>query len=375
MKLKARADIDNDNFVSSIDSFLKEIEPEAVLNQMKIAVEAVSHKGHLNSFMKNLELYEYSLEEYIEIIKNYVSKDLKNKNSLEIMGIIEKGLSLYNLNGPLVLLASDYGVPQKRERVIFLGSRNDQKEVCEITKTTPSKEDKVSIFEAIFDLDNIGINETVYGYDELLKDAKDYYKDNKHIIKTRAIDGVETSKTKGGKTYSEWSRQGRLIPKFKQKKPLFCSNYNDFVSEEERSNLEFETAELFNHQTSNHNPDVQKRLEIIRKSGDYKFATKALKTNDVLSKKRNYNVLLPTEQSTTIMTIADDYIHYRSNRAPTVREMARLQSFDDSFVFQGKRTTGGDRRKDETPQFTMVGNAVPPLMARAIATEILCNIK
>ena len=54
--------------------------------------------------------------------------------------------------------------------------------------------------------------------------------------------------------------------------------------------------------------------------------------------------------------------------------MARLQSFDDSFVFQGKRTTGGEMRKFETPQFTMVGNAVPPLMARAIGNVILENI-
>ena len=55
--------------------------------------------------------------------------------------------------------------------------------------------------------------------------------------------------------------------------------------------------------------------------------------------------------------------------------MPRLQSFDDDFLFQGKRTTGGDRRIFETPQLTQVGNAVPPLMARAIAEEILNNIK
>jgi site-specific DNA-cytosine methylase len=51
--------------------------------------------------------------------------------------------------------------------------------------------------------------------------------------------------------------------------------------------------------------------------------------------------------------------------------MARLQSFDDSFVFQGKRSTGGDKRKNEVPQFTLVGNAVPPLLARAIGDSIL----
>ena len=58
----------------------------------------------------------------------------------------------------------------------------------------------------------------------------------------------------------------------------------------------------------------------------------------------------------------------------TVREMARLQSFDDSFVFQGKRTTGGDMRKSDIPQYTLVGNAVPPLMARAIGNLILQRI-
>jgi DNA (cytosine-5)-methyltransferase 1 len=44
-------------------------------------------------------------------------------------------------------------------------------------------------------------------------------------------------------------------------------------------------------------------------------------------------------------------------------------------VFQGKRQTGGDKRKSEIPQYTLVGNAVPPLMSRAIGNEILKNIK
>jgi len=75
------------------------------------------------------------------------------------------------------------------------------------------------------------------------------------------------------------------------------------------------------------------------------------------------------------MTSPDDYIHYNSPRALTVREMARLQSFDDDFVFQGKRSTGGNKRKNEVPQCTLVGNAVPPLLARAVDMEILKHIK
>ena len=132
---------------------------------------------------------------------------------------------------------------------------------------------------------------------------------------------------------------------------------------------------LHNHKTSNQGEDVIKRLDIILKEGDYKNAQAKLSKCGLSSKKRNYNVLKPDSQSPTVMTIPDDYIHYNSPRALTVREMVRLQSFDDSFVFQGKRSTGGNNRKTELPQYTLVGNAVPPLMARAIATEILKNIK
>ena len=128
------------------------------------------------------------------------------------------------------------------------------------------------------------------------------------------------------------------------------------------------------HKTSKQNDDVVKRLSLILKTGDYDKAKEELKKNGLSSEKRNYNVLKADSQSSTIMTIADDYIHYASPRALTVREMARLQSFDDSFVFQGKRSTGGNKRKFEVPQFTLVGNAVPPLMARAVALEILKNI-
>ena len=58
------------------------------------------------------------------------------------------------------------------------------------------------------------------------------------------------------------------------------------------------------------------------------------------------------------------------NRAITAREAARIQSFDDSFEFLGKVTTGGLSRRVEVPQYTQVGNAVPPLLARTVVEEI-----
>ena len=42
-----------------------------------------------------------------------------------------------------------------------------------------------------------------------------------------------------------------------------------------------------------------------------------------------------------------------------------------TFVFQGKRSTGGEKRAVEVPQYTLVGNAVPPLMAKGIGEILL----
>ena len=146
--------------------------------------------------------------------------------------------------------------------------------------------------------------------------------------------------------------------------------------EELDSNLKMATIELFNHQTSAQNKKVMQRLKVIAEHGGYTDeCKKQLADLKLDSNKRNYFVLKADSQSPTVVTMPDDFIHYSRYRAMTVREMARLQSFDDSFVFQGKRQTGGDKRKSEIPQYTLVGNAVPPLMAKAIANEILKHIK
>ena len=77
-----------------------------------------------------------------------------------------------------------------------------------------------------------------------------------------------------------------------------------------------------------------------------------------------FRKLRPDEPSPTIMAHmckdANMYIHPNQARTLTVREAARVQSFDDGFVFLGGMTH----------QFTMIGNAVPPLLAHAIAHNI-----
>lgn len=95
------------------------------------------------------------------------------------------------------------------------------------------------------------------------------------------------------------------------------------------------------------------------------------------TKKHSQRALLENEPAPAQLTIPDDLCHYHMEnlRTLTVREMARFQSFPDWFVFRSKVTTGGDNRKFEVPQYTQVGNAVPPLLALELGKVIYKLLK
>ena len=82
------------------------------------------------------------------------------------------------------------------------------------------------------------------------------------------------------------------------------------------------------------------------------------------TKKQTQKALVANLPAPAALSIPDDACHYDEHelRVLTVREMARIQSFPDDFVFRSKITTGGQMRKFEVPQYTQVGNAVPPLL-------------
>lgn len=88
------------------------------------------------------------------------------------------------------------------------------------------------------------------------------------------------------------------------------------------------------------------------------------------TKKHSQRPLTWSSPSPTIVSLADDYVHPEVARTMTVREMARFQSFPDSFEFRAKETTGSLRRRFEVPQYTQVGNAVPPKMAKAVGLSV-----
>ena len=364
IQLKTSAHIDNDTFVDSYNAIVEAISDEKILENMLDAVDKIIEmdggcEDDARTLKKSLEILTSTFDECIDFIREQFKS---NKKVLDCFENMMKEIRLYNINEPLVLLSSNYGVPQNRERVVFIGCRNDQEVITEIPPTV-KEEDKVKVYEAIWDLNMIGNGEVVNTYNTptLINEYES----------TKRRRGVQGEPEKDGHLFSEWSRTGRLNHRFTfDEAPFYVSSMNDLNVVRKHQHME-----LFNHQTSCQNDKVRERLQIIAEYKDYDAAKKELKEKGLDSQKRNYVVLNPLGQSPTVCTMPDDFIHYSAYRPMTVREMARLQSFDDSFVFQGKRQTGGNNRQKEIPQYTLVGNAVPPLMARAIANTVLNHIK
>ena len=361
--LKSEADIDNDVYGDAMNEFIVEISDSSILEKIS---NALDNMATLTDQHENIDLLKDALSLYVltlDELFDCISEEIKGTQYEQEFDRILSQIRLYNISGPQVLQASDYGVPQNRERVVFFGCRRDQSLICEVPAAIKS-EDKVTVYEALWDLDMIGNGETVTDY--IAVTPLDCYRG---LLRKRTSIGTPAS---SGKLYSEWQKEGHLGHRFIfDSAPLYVKNMVDLVYPQKQ-----QYHILNNHQTSSQSEKVRKRLRIIAEHGEYNEVTKkALQAENVDSDKRNYVVLNPEKQSPTVVTMPDDFIHYAAHRALTVREMARLQSFDDSFVFQGKRQTGGEKRKEEIPQFTLVGNAVPPLMARAIANVILQHIK
>ncbi len=363
IQLKTTAHIDNDRFVDKYNAVVEAVSTEDIFDSMEKAIDDVATLGNCKEdadvMKKSLELYVSTFDECIDFIREILSSD---KKTIEEFDTMMKRVRLYNIEKPIVVMSANYGVPQNRERVLFIGCRNDQDLITEIPATV-AECDRVKVYEAIWDMDTLSNGETATTYKKP-KTISEYECEKKQ----RALQGEPDER---GMLYTEWSKMGRLGHRFTfDEEPFYVANMDELGKASMHKKME-----LFNHQTSLQNETVRERLRIIAKHGDYDEAKTELKEKGLDSNKRNYTVLDPLGQSPTVCTMPDDFIHYAACRPMTVREMARLQSFDDSFVFQGKRQTGGNNRQKEIPQYTLVGNAVPPLMARAIANTILKHIK
>ena len=116
-----------------------------------------------------------------------------------------------------------------------------------------------------------------------------------------------------------------------------------------------------NHEPKYPNKEVQERMNYVPQGGNWRDVPEKLwKVKRENRHSSAYKRLDSKKPSITIDTGHMNYFHPLYNRVPTVRESARLQSFPDDFIFVGTPTS----------QLRQVGNAVPPLMAKAVAKMI-----
>ena len=118
------------------------------------------------------------------------------------------------------------------------------------------------------------------------------------------------------------------------------------------------SLKVYNHIAAAHSEKVKTIIAMVPDGCNYKSLPEEYRNS------RNFHVawtrFASNKPAPTIDTGHRHHFHYKYNRVPTVRECARLQSFPDDFIFLGNKTQ----------QFRQVGNAVPPLMAQAIANRV-----
>ena len=115
---------------------------------------------------------------------------------------------------------------------------------------------------------------------------------------------------------------------------------------------------VYNHDITMHNDRTKEIIAMVPDGGNYKDLPKELQqTRKVHIAWTRLNSMKP---SFTIDCGHNHHFHYQYNRVPTVRESARIQSFPDNFIFLGNKGS----------QLKQVGNAVPPLMSRAISEQL-----
>lgn len=292
-------------------------------------VESDSRNKLIESYIKFVRLVQPKVI-FFENVRGFTQRFDKNKvkgriYSEYVQNALKRGSKKlddpgYDVYGQLVDF-SEYGVPQKRTRFILVGIRKD---VSDVLKPEQFFED-IKNGRGEF-LANKGI-----GITNNLEDAVS------DLLRKEEVTSPDTESFKAGLYNQPESNYQRLLK-------------GDVTNKVPDS-----------HRFAKHNPDTIKRLQFILDNAERNTTlSKELKERFNL-KKRTVIPLSGDQPTPTITTLPDDYVHYCEPRIFTVREYARIQSFNDWYEFKGKYTTGGDRRTQEVPRYSQIGNAIPPL--------------
>lgn len=231
--------------------------------------------------------------------------------------VIEKLASIgYDVEARIIDF-SEFGVPQRRKRFILVGIKDGNAKLFF---------EKLVFNKATF-LKKRGINQRVTSSEAI----SDLEKRNGEILS-------ETFKGFKEGVYSE---------------PM--SMYQELMRKD------YENQLPDSHRFPNHQENTIQKFKHILETCKRNTSISSNVKDKFNLKKRSIIPLDENEASPTLTTLPDDYIHYSEPRILTVREYARMQTFDDWFEFKGKYTTGGKLRRKEVPRYTQVGNAIPPL--------------
>lgn len=219
----------------------------------------------------------------------------------------------YDINSS-ILKAVEFGVPQNRERFIMIGVRKDILGNREITMPEPmitDAENYITVKEAIEDLKE---------YNPATEDMSNSIEINKSVVINRYLQEM---------IYKDGSNT------------------------------------VYNHVCTASRNQAKKRFEQIKQGENFHSLPDALKdtyANPGRTQNTIYKRLEYDKPSDTVVNVRKSmWIHPELDRAISAREAARLQSFPDDYEFVGT--------KDSVYQ--QIGNAVPPLLGRAIAEKVL----
>ena len=230
----------------------------------------------------------------------------------------------YDVHGEIVDF-SKFGVPQKRQRYILVGTKNGKAKDF-FDNITQKRAD-------FFKSKNLDLKDD---------DTTSLHDAISDLLKSNGTEESPDTKRFQAGIYSKATSQYQKL--MRQGKPLTNTIANS-------------------HRFAKHKEETVEKFQYIL---DYGIANKNIsdKIKEKYNMKKRTQVPLCQKSPTpTLTTLPDDYIHYCEPRILTVREYARIQSFPDSYAFQGGYTTGGDRRKVDVPRYTQIGNAIPPLFA------------
>ncbi|MGB1283217.1 MAG: DNA cytosine methyltransferase [Polaribacter sp.] len=264
--------------------------------------------------------------EFVKVIhwynpKSFVMENVKGLFSMKSGTVIKQIVNEFENAGEFgyevrykVLKASDFGVPQARERVIVIGIRKDLDVVPEFPSKKYAKE--ITVNDAISDLPIIHAAEGT--------EIQKYTKKPKN-----AYQEFMRKNSKNVKNHIAMRHTQRLIDRFKAIK-----NGQGLL-------------------------DVWETHGAVQRGNPTKKSTVKFSQN-------NQRLYGDRPAPTIAASFQSNFIHPKLDRNFTAREGARLQSFPDDFIFKGMRTKMSWEKG--LSQYQQIGNAVPPILAYEIAT-------